>query len=104
MKTNQKRSRLETVNVILSLSTNGIKKTHIMYKANMSHGQLEKYLEMLVSKGLLEKLAEFYNTTEKGLEFIKDFKKIQYLMEEDSSDAPREIRMEELSIQRLPRR
>ncbi|MDQ1280275.1 MAG: Winged helix-turn-helix, partial [Thermoproteota archaeon] len=53
MKINQKRSRLETVNVILILSVNGIKKTHIMYKANMSHGQLEKYLEMLVSKGLL---------------------------------------------------
>ncbi len=73
-----------------------------MYKANMSHGQLEKYLETLVSKGLLERLDEIYKTTEKGLEFIQDFKKIQYLMEEGNFNFPGEVRMEQ-RVQRLRR-
>lgn len=83
-KTKQKRSRLETIHVILTLSVEGIKKTHIMYRANLSHLQLEKYLEVLVSKQFLEKKNEFYVTTSLGLAFIEKFKEIQSLMGENN--------------------
>lgn len=84
-KTKQKRSRLETIYVILALSTEGIRKTHIMYRANLSHLQLEKYLEALIDKQLLKKENDFYVTTSQGIEFIEKFKEIQSLMGEKNS-------------------
>ena len=80
MLTKTRRSRLETLNAILTTSSKGVKKTHIMYRANLSHQQLEKFLEFLTSKGLLIKDGDYYNTTGKGLVFIEEFEKIQSLM------------------------
>jgi len=80
MLTKAKRNRLETLNAILTTSAKGVKKTHIMYRANLSHQQLEKFLEFLTSKGLIMKEGDYYNTTSKGLIFIEEFEKIQSLM------------------------
>ena len=80
-----RRSRLETMNVILTLCTRDIKKTHIMYRANLSHKQLEKYLEILVSKELLMRKNGYYATTDKGLDYIAGFKNVQSLMGEITS-------------------
>ena len=80
MLTKTKRNRLEALNDILTTSAKGIKKTHIMYRANLSHQQLEKFLDFLTSKGLLTKEGDYYNTTNKGLVFIEEFEKIQSLM------------------------
>jgi predicted transcriptional regulator len=80
MLTKTKRNRLEALNAILTTSAEGVKKTHIMYRANLSHQQLEKFLEFLTSKGLIMKEGDYYNTTSKGLIFIKEFEKIQSLM------------------------
>lgn len=80
LQTEMKRSRLETLNTILCIAVNGIKKTHIMYRANLSHGQLEKFLELLIRKGLLKKESNSFFTTGKGLQFIEEFKKIQSLI------------------------
>ena len=72
-----RRDRLETLNTILTISTEGIKKTHIMYKANLSHQQLEKFLEILANNRLLMKGGDSYKTTQKGLAFIEEFEKIK---------------------------
>ena len=73
------------MNVILTLCTKEIKKTHIMYRANLSHKQLEKYLGILVSKELLIRKNGYYATTDKGLDFIAGFKKVQSLMGETAT-------------------
>ena len=63
---------------ILSLCNDGLtKRTHVMYKCNSSFTQVKKYLELATLLGLLENRKvegkEFYQTTEKGEEFLKDY-------------------------------
>jgi predicted transcriptional regulator len=48
-----------------------------MYRANLSHRQLERYLEYLEKNGMLEEVADgkvnLFQITEKGIEFLKDY-------------------------------
>ena len=81
-----RRSRLETLYVILNLSINGVKKTRILYGANLSYSQLEKFLEILTSKELIIKKNDSYITTNKGRVFIRDFEKVQFLIGENSKN------------------
>ncbi len=53
MPLNTRRSDINIIAEILRLGE--ANKTKIMYDVNMSHQQLEKYLDFLVGKGLLEK-------------------------------------------------
>lgn len=67
---------------ILVLASKDLKKTHIMYKANLSHKQLKKYLRILVNKELLTKDDDTYVTTDLGLQFIDKFRDIQNVLRE----------------------
>jgi predicted transcriptional regulator len=55
--------------------------TRILYKANLSHDRLVKYLGELSSKGLIEERTDddgkFYVLTQKGLDFINQIKKAE---------------------------
>jgi len=73
----KKRSRMDIISDMLKLirSREGrIKPTHLMYKANLSHTQMNMYLGELVEKGLVEKnCKEKINEiviTKKGNEFL----------------------------------
>jgi predicted transcriptional regulator len=76
------RTRVEILASVLDVAQHGALKTHIMYKANLSHKQLEKYLGFLKTRGLLEEVPEsaesarFYRVTEKGIQFLKDYARI----------------------------
>ena len=71
------RTRVEILANILKVASNRTLKTHIMYRANLSHRQLEKYLAFLEQNGLLEQVMYdgiiHYQVTEKGIEFLKDY-------------------------------
>jgi len=57
---------------MLSVASSKARKTHIMYQANLSFVQVEKYLHNLLERGLLNHEGDsFYLITEKGLEFLK---------------------------------
>ena len=59
----RKRNKADIVNDMLRIireKGDKIKKTHLMYKANLSHKQMESYLSELVKNNLIEK-----NTSEK---------------------------------------
>ena len=66
------RHSLDIVRDMLSVASVRVRKTRIMYQANLSFVQVEKYLHDLLARGLLNHDGDsFYLITEKGLEFLK---------------------------------
>jgi len=78
------RSRLAILVDILEVIAEGESKpTRIMYGANLSYDRLQKYLDYLIRMGLINELKDEevrYHITEKGLQFIKDAKKVLEFM------------------------
>ncbi len=59
------------------VSQGAAKPTKIMVDANLSHDRLVKYLNILLEKGLLEKVGgseALYKITEKGIIYLSEFK------------------------------
>jgi predicted transcriptional regulator len=65
---------------------NGVGPTKILYGANLSHDRLTEYLEELMKKDLIlendiDENRRVYALTEKGREFLQEFKKIERFSE-----------------------
>jgi predicted transcriptional regulator len=58
---------------ILHLASHGMSKSRIMYRAFLSHHQLQLYLGILTERGLIakEEKGNAYRTTQKGLHFLE---------------------------------
>ena len=75
------RTRVEILANILQVASNRTLKTHIMYRANLSHRQLEKYLSFLETNGMLEQALDEdgvikFHVTQKGIDFLKDYQRL----------------------------
>jgi predicted transcriptional regulator len=71
---NHRRSNIEVIADILRLGQAG--KTEIMYSANMSYCQLQKYLDFLMERGFIDRVnskdsTATYRTTRKGISLLK---------------------------------
>jgi len=53
---NQRRSNIEIISEMLRIGAEGAGKTEIMYSANMSYRQLQKYLKFMLSQGLIDQI------------------------------------------------
>jgi len=88
------RSRFDIIaTVLLAANDGGARKTHIMYKCNLSFKQLHSYLRFLVEMELLKAIKEplgtvensvRFETTRKGREFIKAYKNLNVLLTRES--------------------
>ena len=90
----KRRDRLFIMAEILEVALEGVLKTQVMYKANLSFAQLNEYLNLMLELDLLQlaKNSErnVYKTTPKGLRFLESYRKIQELLrKEDESLTPR---------------
>jgi predicted transcriptional regulator len=79
------RSRPEIVASILDIASRGALKTHIMYKANLSHRQLELYLRFLLDSELIQEVRNGsdrtkFAVTDKGLDFLREFSHVSGYM------------------------
>jgi predicted transcriptional regulator len=78
------RGRIEIMADILSMSSIGMRKTRVMFGANLSFEQVTFYLGELVAKGLLDRrMVEeevLYITTKRGKEFLNQFMRVHDLM------------------------
>jgi predicted transcriptional regulator len=79
-----KRTRSDIIGDMLSSIINKggqIKPTHLMYKSNMSHGQMKVYLDDLIGKELVKKVKkgnhDYVIITDKGHEFIQKLREIK---------------------------
>src|ERR671911_723032 len=82
------RGKIQIMGDVLALGTSGIRKTHIMYKANLSYEQVHLYLGELIEKRLIEQDVSpdgvVYRTTEKGREFLQHYTRLVELLEEEA--------------------
>ena len=73
---NKNRRRMDIVKDVLAVASVRVRKTKIMYQANLSFVQLEKYLSALTSGGLVERGDDsMYLTTKKGRDFLETYSK-----------------------------
>lgn len=73
----KRRSRTDIVEAILKISMNGVKKTHIVYEANLNFNVAKQYLEILKEKGLIKQENGLFITTEKGRIFQETAKELR---------------------------
>ncbi len=79
MENNHRRSNVEVIADILRLGEAG--KTEIMYNANVSYRQLQKYLVFLVREGFLDEVVVpnpgvKYRVTQKGQKLLQSIENI----------------------------
>lgn len=73
MKSTGRRNDLDICADILLVAREGARKTQIVYKANLNFMIVKKYLERLISKGLLEHRHPRYYATEKGFRYLTQY-------------------------------
>jgi len=82
-----KRGFLEILAEILdSLISSPLKKTHITFKCNLDSRAVTKYLTIMQGVGLVEKSSSdqsLYKITEKGVKYRNQFNSFMNMMEED---------------------
>jgi predicted transcriptional regulator len=88
------RGKIQITADILCLSTVAIKKTHIMYKANLSYEQVNYYLsDMLNNELISQHILEdgiVYRTSEKGREYLKHYTRLMDLVVDKQKENQKE--------------
>ena len=83
----KKRNDIDIMANILTETSDATKKTRIMYRCNLSHSQLQVYLEILHELGFLEfrykkeaTKPKRFRTTQKGFKFLDAYRRLKNLM------------------------
>jgi predicted transcriptional regulator len=83
MQPQKTRSRIRIYyDILLSVMEEGnAKPTRVLYKANLSYDRLVKYLDELISKGLLQEMhasdSRYYVITQQGVKFLEEVRKAE---------------------------
>jgi predicted transcriptional regulator len=91
-----KRDKFAIMLNILNLARAPIKRTQILYRANINFYQLTRYLDLLIKVGMIEEKdspTRNYRTTEKGLEFIKMFEPKAEVIEYEQQTASKLLQL-----------
>ena len=81
MRVNRRRSDIEIMADMLRMGKNGASKTRIMYHADMSYSQLQKYLWFLTNQGFLIRVVAgksqaMYFVTDRGNELLESIDRL----------------------------
>ncbi len=75
-----KRSRLEIMAGIMQNCLLPRPKTRIMYEGNLSFAQINAYLNLVISLGLLAHEEGKYRVTDKGLQFLSAYNQLSEII------------------------
>nr|MDO8097988.1 winged helix-turn-helix domain-containing protein [Candidatus Njordarchaeota archaeon] len=93
----KRRDKLYIIAEILEIAKDGVLKTQIMYRANLSFTQLNDYLKFMLNKELLEKVTlnekEFYKATEKGINFLQRYREITELLKTEGNNYKNNVKI-----------
>ena len=89
----RRRSDIKIIADMLRAGEKGAGKTEIMYSANMSYSQIQKYLEYLVSQGFINKVdldntMVAYQVTDSGLKLLQAIDNLIAMMEPPQTAHP----------------
>jgi predicted transcriptional regulator len=73
----QKRCKEEILSKILEICCQGVRKTAIVYGANLNFRTVNPYIELLSKNGLIEIDQGSYRTTPRGNETLKNMRIVQ---------------------------
>ena len=71
------RSWMDVIECILEKIIGGSEKTHVMHQCNLTNDKFQVYLDFLLSYGFVTEFQEIIETTEKGLAFLKDYRRLR---------------------------
>jgi len=91
VRVNKRRSDVEIIADMLEVGENGAGKTEIMYSANMSYRQIQKYLGFLVASGFIDKMqmgnpSVTYQITDSGLRLLQLINTIKEMLGLDDEE------------------
>lgn len=79
----ERRSSMEIMVNILEEARSGINKTRLVYRTNLNFIVVQKYIDFLSEKGLIQTDQRpnlVYVTTERGVQFLNEFTKLTDIM------------------------
>jgi predicted transcriptional regulator len=91
MKINHRRSNIEIIAEMLKVGENGAGKTKIMYNANLSYTQIQKYLGFLLGQGYIDKMemgnpSVTYQITENGVKLLESINSLMEMLNFDEEE------------------
>jgi predicted transcriptional regulator len=86
----KRRDKLYIIAEILEIAKDGVLKTQIMYKANLSFTQLNEYIRLMLKNELLNMVTsdnkEVYKASAKGLNFLQRYHEIKELLKTENEN------------------
>jgi predicted transcriptional regulator len=86
-----KRGKFSIIADMLEVADGGAGKTQIMYRANLSFRQLEKYLRLMLEIDLLDETSnngrKIYGATHKGITFLQRYYAIKELLKTEDNNS-----------------
>lgn len=80
-----RRNAAQIIAEILSVASNGVHKTRIIYRANLNAVRAERYIRYLIVRGFLSveegPNGGVYNATEKGREWLSRYRELEERLE-----------------------
>ena len=100
--TSKRRDKLYIIAEILEIAKDGVLKTQIMYRANLSFTQLNEYVRFMLRNELLGKVIlnekELYKATLKGLNFLQRYHEITELLKTENENYKNNVKIPPANI------
>ncbi len=71
------RSWMDVVECILEKMIGGSEKAYVMHQCNLANSKFRVYLDFLLSLRFIREVKETTETTKKGIEFLKDYRRLK---------------------------